>query len=138
MSYDYTLVSKPRSIWKRLGARFGGEMGRMMALFDAMEGHPIGTIEETKQRIIRVFPSLSWEKTNFPGEIEKILAALPGDVKDWSWSAVGEMEITLGADSLGNVRGIRMSRAERREVKRLAKALNLYAFDEQSEKLFGG
>ena len=130
MSYDYLLYRAPKPSLIGLAMRlFAGKMGKVMALTQSLEGPAIGAIDDVKAGISRVLPGLRWNQSNLP------FAALPlpkSDISDWSWSTSGAPEIVLGADSLGNVRLISISRAASDEVRSVARSLRLRVVDEQA------
>lgn len=114
---------------------FAGKIGKLMAFGEALSGPPIGTVQEVKAAVARIFPQLQWKQHN----ISIAGVVLPkSDITDWSWSTLGAPEISLGADAAGDVKLLKISRAERSEVKTVARALGLRVFDEQSMEMFGG
>lgn len=129
MSYDYLLYRTGRRSFISAAIQlFSGKMGKLMALTESLEGPPIGTIEEVKAAISRVFPELQWRK----------MAPLAGfalpssDISDWSWRTAGTPEIGLGASSTGEVRLLSVARADTSEVRRIARTLRLRVIDEQA------
>src|SRR5262249_10537186 len=127
MSYDYLLYRAKRGAFVAAAVQlFSGKLGQLLAITQSLDGPPIGTIDEVKAAVSRVFPDLQWRKMGSLGGL-----VLPISDIDWGWHTAGAPEIGLGADSSGLVRLMSMSRADPAEVKRVAKTLNLRVIDEQ-------
>lgn len=132
MSYDYLLFRAPRtSFVGTLTWHLGGKMGKLMSMAKAIDGPAIGDVEEVKKAISVAFPNLTWRKT----ELKGVVAMPRGDVRDWSWCALGGPEVRLGATSGGKVRFLSVSHADIGQVKKLANQMKLRIIDEQA---FGG
>jgi len=135
MSYDYLLV---RGGPDEETAAFLGELegyeAALMSVWSAAMSNAIGPIEDVKARISSMFSSLCWTKSSPP--ITSAMAQ-SSPITDWSWSALGGPELTLGTDEAGMVRAISMSHAEHAEVEQLALTLRLRALDEQTGEVFG-
>ena len=129
MSYDYLLYKKPKaSITNALLSLFTGKMGMLLTMAKSFDGPPIGSLDEVKATLSSAFLSLEWQRTALPAGFK-----LPKSrVSDWNWSTRGAPEIALGADDQGNVWLLRVSRAELRQVKAVARLLHLGVIDEQA------
>jgi hypothetical protein len=129
MSYDYLLYrAGQRSFIATAIQLFSGKMGKVMAMAESLEGPPIGSIEEVKIAVSRVFPTIQWCKITLPPELTLPISG----ISDWTWRTTGDPEIGLGADPSGNVRLLSMARADPGEVRRISRNLNLRVIDEQA------
>ena len=109
MSYDYVLIKG------KAGAGLEGLAEGVGA---------IGTVEAVQASISALIPSVRWTKAPIP------------DLPAWfGRSEAAEFQIVGGGK--GQVVLLSMSRCERSEVERVAKALGLVAIDEQSMEILG-
>ena len=111
MSYDYVFLK--------------GKPGESLeGLLEGATGS-LGTVEGVQASISALFPSMRWTKGPLP------------DLPAWfGHSEVAEFQIIGGPE--GQVVVLSMSRCERADVERVAKALGLTAVDEQTLEQFGG
>jgi hypothetical protein len=129
MSYDYLLYRSPRlSLIGLAMGLFAGQLGKVMALTQSLDGPAIGPVDDVKARISRALPAVQWNK----GGALPLGLALPKSDINWNWRTSGAPEIMLGTDPEGNVRLISISRAEPHEVKSVARTLKLRVIDEQA------
>ncbi len=94
-------------------------------LLESATSGSLGTIDGVQASISALFPSMRWTKGPLP------------DLLAWfGHSEVAEVQIIGGPN--GQVVVLSMSRCERADVERVAKALGLIAIDEQTLEQFGG
>jgi hypothetical protein len=104
VSYDYFLFARPAD----------GNPPTLESLASA--ARPIGTPQQLMARISALFPAVAWEPPR-------------GDVE--AWFGVNGPEFLLSPDADGNVSALKAAYIERAEVRALAAALELVAFDPQ-------
>jgi len=111
VSYDYFLFAKP----------IDGRAVTLEALAAASQS--MGTPAEVMARIDALFPSVQWEKRS-------------GDAIAW-FGVKGPPEFLLMPDADGNVSVLKTAYIELDEIRRLATALSLIAFDPQKACFVG-
>jgi hypothetical protein len=112
MSYDYVFLK-------------GKSGGSLEGLAESATSGSLGTTDGVQASISALFPQMRWAKSP--------LADVPG----WfGRSGLAEVQIIGGSE--GQVVVLSMSRCERADAERVAKALGLIAIDEQTMERFGG
>jgi hypothetical protein len=108
----------------------GSSVGGMEGFAAALATGVIGSAEEIKSSVSKLFPSLQWRES-------EVSVAEHGKARVWI-GLQGPPEFRFRVEPDGLVRVLTMSYCQRSEVKRVAKELGLVAFDEQSMEVFDG
>ena len=101
-----------------------GDADAMTALEEDFMLMPIGSAQDIKEAISRLFPGIRWEAAASFNEMRET-------VTSWS-TAEGAPEFHMIEEADGNVTKILIVVDERGEAEHIAKALNLVLVDEQT------